>query len=141
MSERRAKANRQMNRQPPPPPTPEQKESMNKIANLFKPKQAPFMPVLKSLEVSQTLYRVMDIMLGDEPVECIVIPTRDLIYREWSHMTETNFQAAKEESQNDQHVGFIEDNHSGPEMGGPSDVQGAADQPGNGADGPASELQ
>jgi len=48
---------------------------------------ARYTPVGKSLGDLGIEPKIMDIMLGDEPVECMVIPLKELIYKEWYKMS------------------------------------------------------
>lgn len=62
------------------------------LASLFgKSKPKVHAPILKSLETIGVEPRVLDVMIGDESVECFVIPTQELIFKEWRHMTGANF--------------------------------------------------
>jgi hypothetical protein len=68
------------------PPNQQQQDAVKKLGGLFN-KERPYTPLAKSLEAAHIKPRVMDIMLGEEPVECLVIPVQELIYKEWKHMT------------------------------------------------------
>jgi hypothetical protein len=71
-------------------PTPEQMQAFAKLASIMRGSQKQeYTPVLKSLEAIGVEYKVIDVMLGDVPTECVVIPLQDLMYREWSHMSAT----------------------------------------------------
>ncbi len=61
------------------------------LAQLFQGKEKPYVPVTKSLEQIGLEPRIMDVMLGDQPVECFVIPAQELVYKEWQHMTGGKF--------------------------------------------------
>lgn len=67
-------------------------ETITKLGNAFKGMGAgggrpvPYTPIGKSLEALGLEPKVMDIMIGDEPVECLVIPLNELMQREWQHM-------------------------------------------------------
>jgi hypothetical protein len=69
-------------------PTEEQMKAFAKLASIMKGSQKQeYIPVMKSLEAIQVDYKIIDVMLGDEPTECVVIPLKDLMYREWCHMS------------------------------------------------------
>jgi hypothetical protein len=70
-------------------PTPEQFEAFGKLAQMLKGARSEpeYMPIMKALEAIHVDYKIIDVMLGDEPTECIVIPLKDLMYREWCHMS------------------------------------------------------
>jgi hypothetical protein len=74
---------------PPQPPTQEQLEAFGKIARLLKGAQPEYVPVSKSLEAIGIRPKIMDIMIGDDPTECMVIPLAELIRKEWEHMSGT----------------------------------------------------
>jgi len=61
--------------------------ALSKIGGAFKGKGDRYNPVGKSLEALGIEPKIMDIMLGDEPVECMVIPLKELIYKEWYKMS------------------------------------------------------
>lgn len=71
---------------PPAPNQQQQEELKKKLSGLFS-REKPYTPLAKSLEAAGIKPRVMDIMLEDQPVECLVIPVQELIYKEWKHMT------------------------------------------------------
>lgn len=62
------------------------------LASLFKGREAPYTSVLKSLEQIGLEPRMMDIMIGDEPVSCFVIPVQDLVFKEWQRMSGANYE-------------------------------------------------
>jgi hypothetical protein len=69
-------------------PTEEQMQAFAKLASIMKGSQKQeYIPVMKALEAIQVDYKIIDVMLGDEPTECVVIPLKDLMYREWCHMS------------------------------------------------------
>jgi hypothetical protein len=70
-------------------PTPEQFEAFGKLAQMLKGTrpEPEYMPIMKALEAINVEYRVIDVMLGDIPTECVVIPLQELMYREWTHMS------------------------------------------------------
>jgi hypothetical protein len=123
------------NQNPPPPP----KE--NPLAKFFQQKEKAYTPVTESLEQIGLEPIITDINLDDKIVECLVIPVQDLIYKEWRHMTKSELVTKPRTEETDEYAAQEIEEYRGAEVGGPSDVQGSADQPGNGADGPASELQ
>lgn len=61
------------------------------LANLFKPKEEAYVPVLKSLEQIGLEPKMMQVLIGEDPVQCFVIPCQDLVYKEWQHMTKAKF--------------------------------------------------
>lgn len=80
------------NQRPPKPPkvptqiTPEQKEALGKLGNILnRPK--PYTPVTKSLDAAGITPRIMVININDKPMDCMVIPIEELVYKEWVHMT------------------------------------------------------
>jgi hypothetical protein len=56
-----------------------------------KPRKQAHTPVLTSLETIGLEPRLMQIMIGEEAVQCFVIPCQDLIFKEWSYMTDAKF--------------------------------------------------
>lgn len=74
--------------------SPEQKEAMGRLGNLFgggKSRQKPYMPVLEALETIGIEPKFMSVMIGDESVQCLVVPTQDLVYKEWQYLTASKF--------------------------------------------------
>jgi hypothetical protein len=71
----------------PAPPAQQQQDAMKKLGGLFGNKEKQYSPIVKSLTAANIKPRVMDIMIGDEPTECLVIPVQELIYKEWKHIT------------------------------------------------------
>lgn len=49
-------------------------------------RQQPYQPIGKSLEAIGMEARIMDVMIGDEPVQCLVIPVDELMRKEWMRM-------------------------------------------------------
>lgn len=47
-----------------------------------------YMPIIKALSTIGVEPKVMDVMLGDEPEECLVIPLTELMSKEWRYMSE-----------------------------------------------------
>lgn len=78
-------------------PTPEQFEAFGKLAQMLKGAKSEYMPIMKALEAIHVDYKIIDVMLGDVPTECLVIPLQDLMYREWSHMSGQNVKPQGEE--------------------------------------------
>lgn len=111
------------------PPTQEQQEAMKRVGEglggLFKGRQQPYTPITKSLEQIGIGVNIQPVMIGEDPVDCVVIPVNELIYKEWQHMTGGNLipQDEREDSEDD---GAWQ---ASPEVGGPSDVSGGTDQP------------
>ena len=69
------------------PPTQEQFEAFGKLARILKGGQQEYTPIMTALQAINVDYKIVDVMLGDEPTECLVIPLKDLMYREWAHMS------------------------------------------------------
>ena len=63
------------------------REAGKGLAQLFKGREQPYTPVTKSLDQIGLEPRIMDVMIGEEPVQCFVIPCQELVYKEWQHMT------------------------------------------------------
>jgi hypothetical protein len=65
-------------------------ESLTKVGEAFKNMRSTtkvdYTPIGKSLAAIGIEPKTMDIMIGDEPVECLVIPLNELVYKEWRHM-------------------------------------------------------
>jgi isocitrate dehydrogenase len=62
--------------------------AMQKIGTAVKGMTAGrYTPVGKSLTDLGIEPKIMDIMIADEPVECMVIPLKELIYKEWFKMS------------------------------------------------------
>lgn len=62
------------------------------LAQLFgKGREDKYVPVTKSLKQIGLEPKIMDIMVGEEPVQCFVIPCQELVYKEWQHMTGGEF--------------------------------------------------
>lgn len=61
------------------------------LSKLFQARQAQYTPVLKSLEQIGLEPKLMQVMIGDQSVDCFVIPTQDLVYKEWQHMTQAKY--------------------------------------------------
>jgi hypothetical protein len=71
-------------------PTQEQLEAFGKLAKMLQQARGEgqaYTPIMKSLDAIHVEYKIIDVMLNDEPVECVVIPMKDLMYREWAHMS------------------------------------------------------
>ena len=79
------------------PPTQEQFEAFGKLARILKGGQQEYTPIMKALQAINVDYKIVDVMLGDEPTECLVIPLKDLMYREWCHISGQNMQPQGEE--------------------------------------------
>lgn len=47
----------------------------------------PYTAVMKSLEQIGLTPKIMDVMIGDDTKECLVVPMEELIYREWQYMS------------------------------------------------------
>jgi len=72
---------------PPQPPTQQQLEAFSRLTQILKGGPQEYVPVLKSLDKIGADYKITDVKLGDETVECVVIPLSELMYREWTHMS------------------------------------------------------
>jgi hypothetical protein len=70
-------------------PTEEQLAAFGKLAQMMKGARSEpeYVPIMKSLEAIHVNYKIIDVMLGDIPTECLVVPLQDLMYREWTHMS------------------------------------------------------
>jgi hypothetical protein len=81
--------------------TPEQKEALGKLGNLFKGRVAQYQPILKSLEMIGIEQQIMTVMIADVPVECIIIPLQELIFREWRQLSGSTLQPQREETESE----------------------------------------
>lgn len=57
------------------------------LSDLFKKRTAAHKPIVKALEELGIKVRVMPVMIGDEPVDCLVIPTQELVIKEYQLLT------------------------------------------------------
>jgi hypothetical protein len=57
------------------------------IASLFKGKEKPYTSILKSLDQIGLTPKIMDVLIGEEPVSCFVIPVQELVFKEWQLMS------------------------------------------------------
>lgn len=57
------------------------------LGQLFQPKEKPHTPIVKSLEALGIEVRVMVVMIGDTPMNCLVIPAQELLVREYQLMS------------------------------------------------------
>lgn len=64
----------------------EAQQAIGNIADRFKKQPPAYVPIGKSLEAISMDVKIMDIMIGDEPVECLVIPVDELMRKEWIQM-------------------------------------------------------
>ena len=80
---------------PGQPPSQEQLEAFSRITKMLKGSQE-YVPVMKSLDAIKVDYKVIDVMLGDTPTECLVVPLQDLMYREWCHMSGQDIKQQRE---------------------------------------------
>lgn len=94
----------------PPPPSgqpskepvsAEQKEALAKLGNLFKGRAPQYQPILKSLEMLGIEQNIMTVMIADVPVECLVIPLQELIFREWRQLSGSTLQPQREEQESE----------------------------------------
>jgi hypothetical protein len=60
-----------------------------KLGGLFKGggTNARHKPIVKALEELGIDYKVMPVMIGDEPIDCVVIPAQELLVKEYAAMT------------------------------------------------------
>lgn len=66
-------------------------------------REEKYVPVTKSLKQIGLDPRIMDVMIGEQPVQCFVIPCQELVYKEWQHMTGGDFTStAVGEEENDE---------------------------------------
>ena len=69
-------------------PTQAQMEAFAKLASVMRGTQKQeYVPVLKALEFVGVNYRVIDVTIGGEAVESVVIPVDELMYKEWAFMS------------------------------------------------------
>ena len=99
----RPNADRRQRRRPLQDMEPEKKEQLGKgLQQLFKGREEKYMPVTRALEKIGLEPKLMDVMIGDETVQCFVIPCQELIYKEWQFMTGGQFTStAKREGTDD----------------------------------------
>ena len=75
----------QMNK---PLESPPEGKQDNPLAKFFQGKKEPYVSITKSIKDCGVENYIMDITLpNDNKEECIVIPVRDLIYKEWRIMS------------------------------------------------------
>jgi hypothetical protein len=79
-------------------PPPGQQEAMNRLAGLFKGKTPAHEPIIKSLEKLGVNPKVMPIMLGDEAIDCLVIPVDLLMMKEYQYMSGIDIEAIHEKA-------------------------------------------
>lgn len=53
------------------------------LGQLFQSKTQPHRPLIKTLGDLGIRVRVMPVMIGDEPVDCLVIPAQELLVKEY----------------------------------------------------------
>lgn len=80
-----------------PQQDPERQSGLASLAGMLKGKPQQYTSILKSLEVIGMPPRIMDVTLGDEPVECLVIPVQEMIYKEWQRMSEATLPESEQE--------------------------------------------
>ena len=95
----------------------------NPLAKFFQGKKEPYVSITKSIKDCGVDNYIMDITLpNDNREECIVIPVRDLIYKEWRIMSGSEIVS---QPQNERNTDVVEDeegntiaiHESGPEVG------------------------
>ena len=86
------------------------------LGKLFSGRQNSHKPIVKALEDIGIEIRVMPVMIGDEPVDCIVIPAGELMHKEYEFITGVRFNY---HNQNE-----VTDDEASTEVGRPSDVRG-----------------
>jgi hypothetical protein len=79
------------NNRPTPPATPPvdeaQREQAMKFMQMLAGKGQEYVPILKSLRQIGIEPKIMPVMIGDEPTDCLVIPQHELMLKEWSRMS------------------------------------------------------
>jgi hypothetical protein len=58
-------------------------KGLENLQKMFAGRKPAHVPILKSLETLGIPKRVITVMLGDEPTDCLVIPTQELIAKEY----------------------------------------------------------
>lgn len=66
-----------------------QREQAMKLFHLLAGQHQQYQPIIKSLKQLGIQPLIMDVTVGDEPTECLVIPVAILMRKEWEHMNET----------------------------------------------------
>jgi hypothetical protein len=74
----------------PQMPDAEKLQALAKFANMIRGGQE-YVPISKSLEAIGIDPAVKEVMLDDGPVECLVIPIKELMEKEWRHMSGDRF--------------------------------------------------
>lgn len=76
------------NSQPTPPPLDDvQREQAMKLMQMLAGRGQEYVPILKSLRQIGIEPRIMPVTLGDEPVDCLVIPQHELMLKEWARLS------------------------------------------------------
>ena len=72
----------------PPQATDEQrKQALDFLQKVIGDRQSQYKPLNKILEEIGIKPHVLAVMIGDEPVECLVIPVQELMMKEYKFMT------------------------------------------------------
>lgn len=71
---------------------PHAKKAAGGLADLFKGKAQQYTPVTKSLDAIGLEPTMGMVDLGNGPEQCIVIPVQQLVFKEWQHMTGSNYE-------------------------------------------------
>lgn len=67
-------------------------KAMGGLAELLKGKGPQYVPVTKSLEAIGLVPSIEMVSVGGaDPVQCMVIPVQELVFKEWQHMTKSNY--------------------------------------------------
>lgn len=64
----------------------EKREQAMRLIQQLAGNAGQYVPLLKQLATIGVEPKVMDVMLGDEPTECIVLPVSELMAKEWKYM-------------------------------------------------------
>lgn len=71
-----------------------QREQAMKFMQMLAGK-SQYVPILKALKEIGVKPRKMAVMIGDEPMDCIVIPEQELMSKEWAHMCDNDNEEQK----------------------------------------------
>lgn len=73
---------------PSPPMDDHQREQAMKFMQMLAGRGQEYVPILKSLRQIGIEPKIMPVTIGDEPVDCIVIPQQELMNKEWARMSD-----------------------------------------------------
>jgi hypothetical protein len=90
--EARRMAAKGSNNRPTPSSTPvpvddAQREQALKFIEMLAGRGQEYVPILKSLKAIGIEPKVMTVMIGDEPTDCIVISQQELMSKEWARLS------------------------------------------------------